>query len=123
MSEDNINAGSAMLSQEIVRMGFHRFPQSEIALVNPALWPQIAPLLFAAGYPFRAMQSAHVPPGEVWFVDISQNLLGRIVGVAIAPGGVKARVTQDDSLDFIDNEADQAKVGKQEKRRKKDSLL
>jgi len=122
MSQDDINANAAILSQEIVRKGFHRFPQSGIALVNPALWPQIAPLLFGAGYPFRAMQSTHVPPGEVWFVDISQNLLGRIVGLAIS-SGTKAHVTQDDSLDFIDNEADQAKVGKQEKRRKKDSLL
>jgi hypothetical protein len=120
---ENINANGAILSQEMVRMGFHRFPQSEIAMVAPDVWPQVAPILFATGYPFRAEQSALVPSGEVWFVDVGRMQLGRIVNVAVAPPAVHAHVTQDDSLDSVDVESNDPKVQKQKKRRVKDKLL
>ncbi|MBA0089162.1 MAG: hypothetical protein HRJ53_29580 [Acidobacteria bacterium Pan2503] len=81
---ENINANGVALTQEMVRMGFHKFPQSEIALVAPDVWPQVAPILFAAGYPFQAQQSALVPSGEVWFIDLAGSQLGRIVNVAVS---------------------------------------
>jgi hypothetical protein len=123
MSEgENINANGAILSQEMVRMGFHRFPQSEIAMVAPDVWPQVAGILIAAGYPFAAHEDVNVPSGEVWFVNTKYQQLGRIVNVGVAPGPT-AHVTQDDKLDFVDVESDDPKVKKQKQRRVKDKLL
>jgi hypothetical protein len=121
MSQDNINANGAVLSQDMVRKGFHRFPQSEIALVAPDVWPQVAPLLIAVGYPFSAREDPMVPSGEVWLVNIAGLQLGRIVNVAVAPP--VAHVTQNDALDFVDDEGNQPKVKKQKDRREKDALL
>jgi hypothetical protein len=125
MSTGNINANGAVLSQDMIRAGFFRFPQSEIAEVGAPLWPQIAPLQIAANYPFKAAQKPGVPFGEVWFVDKNGQLLGRIVnvGIHVGPTAVGGVVTQDDSLNFEDNEDQQGKVRRQVDRRIKDALL
>lgn len=78
---ENINANGMILSQDLIRQGFRLFPQVEQAWVNPAQWPQIAPLQISAGYPFTALESDVVPSGQVWFVGKGE-LLGRIVNVA-----------------------------------------
>lgn len=81
---ENINANGAPLTADMVRGGFHKFPQSILALVAPDVWPQILPLEIAAAYPFSAEESDVVPSGEVWFVDKTFAQLGRIVNVSIA---------------------------------------
>jgi hypothetical protein len=121
---ENINANGAPLTQDMVRKGFVRFPQTDIAWVNYRLWPQIAPLQIAHDYPFKAMLSTVVPNKEVWFVDKNGTLLGRLVNVlntAVPPP--TPLETQDDSLDFVDDESDQGKVKRQKDRRIKDRLL
>ena len=80
---ENINANGMPLTADMVRGGFHRFPQTTFAEVSPDLWPQIAPLEIAEGYPFAAEENEIVPPGEVWFVDGNRNLLGRIINVSV----------------------------------------
>ena len=117
---ENINANGALLSQDMVRMGFHRFPQTEIAEVSPPLWPQIQPLQIAEGYPFKAVENVTVPPGEVWFVDKNKNLLGRIINLAVTP---PVAVTQDDSLEFTVEQENEKKTARQRDRREKDKLL
>lgn len=83
-----INANGAMLTADMVRAGFHKFPQSDVVLVGPDLWPQIAPLEIAAGYPFKADQDDTVPPGELWYIGgpdpadaEATELLGRIINI------------------------------------------
>jgi hypothetical protein len=78
---ENINANGSVLTAEMVRGAFHRFPQSEIAWVSREQWPQIAPILFMQGVPFRAGQNEAVPAGEVWLVGTTGELLGRIVNI------------------------------------------
>ena len=118
---ENINANGALLTQDMVRMGFHRFPQSEIAQVGSELWPQIAPLWMAQGYPFQAVENPDVPPGEVWFEDRAKTLFGRIVNLKVDAAPVA--VTQNDAMNFIDEESKAEKVKKQRERRVKDKLL
>jgi len=118
---ENLNANGAILSQEIVRMGFHRFPQSEIAQVGSELWPQIAPLLMAQGYPFQAVENPDIPPGEVWFEDRAKTLLGRIINLKVDAAPLV--ITQNDAMNFIDEETKPDKVKKQRERRVKDKLL
>jgi hypothetical protein len=69
------------LSADMVRGGFQKFPQSEAAWVSPAVWPQIAPIEIATGYPFKAFENSLVPPGELWFVGANDVLLGRIINI------------------------------------------
>jgi hypothetical protein len=78
---ENINANGMVLSSAIVRQGFLAFPQTIVAAVNPAQWPQIAPLQIVEGYPFKALKSDAVPSGQVWFIGTAGELLGRIVNV------------------------------------------
>jgi hypothetical protein len=78
---ENINANGSVLSPDMIRGAFHRFPQSEMAWVNPAQWPEVAPILFMEGVPFRAGQNPVVPFGEVWFVGTTGDVLGRIVNL------------------------------------------
>lgn len=78
---ENINANGSVLTADIVRAGFFKFPQSVEAWLNPAQWPEVAPIQIAAGYPFAARQMATVPAGQVWFVGVNKELLGRIVNV------------------------------------------
>jgi hypothetical protein len=80
-ASENINANGSVLSPDLVRWGFFRFPQSEVAWLNPAEWEQIAPMLFGHDYPFTAQRSEAVPAGEVWFIGSTGELLGRIVNV------------------------------------------
>lgn len=116
-----INANGAILSQAMVRAGFHRFPQSVIAELNPELWAQVAPLEIASDYPFKARKSTVVPPGEVWFVDGNKNLLGRIINLVRTD--TKSVRTHDDDVDFIAEEENPAKTERQRERRLKDKLL
>ena len=51
---ENINANGAPLTEDMVRAGFFRFPQSQVAWVATNVWPQIAAIQIAPGYPFRA---------------------------------------------------------------------
>jgi len=73
--------------------------------------------------PLVVYVDANVPVTEVWYQDSTNNLLGRIVnlGAPIAPP--VAHVTQNDALDFKDDEGNQPKVKKQKDRREKDALL
>lgn len=121
---ENINANGAILSQDMIRAGFHRFPQTELAQVGPALWPQVKAMQIAPDYPFAVRETPGLPFGEVWFVDGNGVQLGRIVNVHVGVGPTAAGlVTQDDTLNFVDDEADQAKVQRQRDRRVKDALL
>ena len=125
---ENINANSALLSQDMIRKGFFRFPQSEIAEVGPALWPQVKEIQIAAGYPFKVVEVPGLPFGEVWFVNKTGTVLGRIVHVAIEVGPTAVTgntVTQNDALNFEDDEyqGDQDKTKQQRDRRSKDGLL
>lgn len=121
---ENINANGAYLTQDMIRAGFHRFPQTVLAKVGPALWPQVKALQIAPDYPFKAALAAGIPFGEVWFVDVAGTQLGRIVNVHISVGPTAVgMVTQDDALDFVDDESNETKVKRQRDRRIKDALL
>lgn len=83
-----INANGAALTADMVRGGFNKFPQSDVVLVPPSLWPQIAPLEIASGYPFTANEDDTVPAGELWYIGEenppdanSVKLLGRIINI------------------------------------------
>lgn len=87
---ENINANGSVLTADMIRGGFNKFPQSDVVLVGPELWPQIAPLQIAAGYPFKADQDDTVPPGELWYIGDenpegpeSTKLLGRIINIGL----------------------------------------
>jgi len=122
MSEDNINENGAVLSADMTRKGFHRFPQSDRIRISKTLYDQIARVPWLSG-PLVVYVDANVPVTEVWYQDSTNNLLGRIVnlGAPIAPP--VAHVTQNDALDFKDDEGNQPKVKKQKDRREKDALL
>jgi hypothetical protein len=81
---ENINANGSLLTTAIVRTGFRLFPQTTVAAVNPAQWPQIAPIQIVEGYPFKAFESEAVPSGQVWFIGTAGELLGRIINVGTA---------------------------------------
>jgi len=119
---ENINANGAPLTEDMVRAGFFRFPQSQVAWVAANVWPQIAAIQIAPGYPFRAEEHTELPPGEVWFVGADGAQLGRIVNVA-ASAAPAPMVSQDDSLDHVDEEEKPEKTKKQKDRRIKDSLI
>lgn len=87
-----INANGAPLTADMIRGGFNKFPQSEVVLVPPSMWAQIAPLEIAAGYPFTANEDDTVPDGELWYIGPSAALvtnppspdtaiLGRIINI------------------------------------------
>ena len=95
---ENINANGQLLTADLVRFCFHRFPQSTHALVARNVWSQIAPLQIMRDYPFKAVESDIVPPGEIWFADPDENLLGRIVHIAVPPGPVSALTITSTSL-------------------------
>lgn len=78
---ENINANGAVLTVNMIRGGFQKFPQTVMVYVSPDVWPQIAPIEIAAGYPFAAMEQANVPAGELWYVGTNQQLLGRIINI------------------------------------------
>jgi len=119
---ENINTNGAALTQSMIHAGLTRFPQSITAQVNARQWPVIKDIRFPI-HPFSVEMNAQVPATEVWFVGTGGVLLGRIVNLQ-PPGAVPvAQITQDDSLDFIDEEADPRKVQRQRERRVKDSLL
>ena len=125
---ENINANQAFLTHDMIRNGFFRFPQSEFAEVGPALWPQIAEIQLAEGYPFKVLKMAGVPFGEVWFVNRPGTVLRRIVNVKIIVGPTAVTgntLTQNDALDFQDQEYEgqQGKTTQQLQRRLKDGNL
>jgi hypothetical protein len=117
---ENINANGAVLSQAMIRAGFNRFPQSFVARVNARLYPQLVPYTILQPQIFQVLNDPAVPAHEVWFTGADGAVLGRIVNLSV---GTPTSVTQDDSLDFDDNENDQAKVKRQRDRRIKDALL
>ena len=119
---ENINANGAMLTEDMVRAGFFRFPQSVFAAVASDVYPQVAAIQIGYGYPFRVEESTLVPAGEVWFEGTDGRLLGRIVNVA-ASASPAPMVSQDDSLDHVDEEEKPEKTKKQKDRRIKDSLI
>ena len=119
---ENINANGALLSEDMVRAGFFRFPQSQVAWVAANVWPQVAAIQIAPDYPFRAEEHTELPPGEVWFIGADGAQLGRIVNVA-ASAAPAPMVSQDDSLDHLDEEEKPEKTKKQKDRRIKDSLI
>jgi hypothetical protein len=82
---ENINANGAGLNQSMIRVGFTQFPQTQSVQLNPAQWNQIAPILIAEGYPFKAFESADVPAGQMWFRGATGELLGRIINIGNAP--------------------------------------
>lgn len=118
---ENINANKATLSQGMIHAGLKKFPQTITAQVSVTAWPAIKDIQFSLN-PYHAGINPAVPPTEVWFVGTGGVLLGRIVNLAHPPGGGPL-ITQDDSLDFVDDEADQPKVFRQRDRRVKDALL
>lgn len=87
-----INANGAPLTADMIRGGFHKFPQSDVVLVGPDLWPLIAPLQIAEAYPFEADEDDTVPAGELWYIGgpdpsgpEATELLGRIVNIGTPP--------------------------------------
>lgn len=85
-----INANGEPLTADMIRGGFNKFPQSDVVLVSPDVWPQIAPLEIAAAYPFKAEQDDTVPPGELWYIGgpdpagpEATELLGRIINIGV----------------------------------------
>lgn len=83
-----INANGMKLTADMIRGGFNKFPQSDVVLVPPSMWPEIAPLQIAAGYPFTANEDDTVPAGELWYIGgpdpdgpESSKLLGRIINI------------------------------------------
>lgn len=87
---ENINANGAKLTADMIRGGFHKFPQSDVVLVSPDVWPQIEPLQIASPYPFKAERDDTVPPGELWYIGgpdpagpEATELLGRIINIGI----------------------------------------
>ena len=117
---ENINANGSILTQAMIRAGFNRFPQSFVARVNARLFPQLTPVTVLQPKIFQVVSDATVPQHEVWFVGASGALVGRIVNLAV---GQPTQVTQDDTLDFEDNENQPQKVRRQRQRRVSDSLL
>lgn len=85
-SAENINVNGSMITASILRIGFRQFPQSIEAWVPPALWPQIAPIQIAEGYPFRVFEMGSIPTDEIWFVGTRGEVLGRVVNIAATPG-------------------------------------
>ena len=125
---ENINANGAFLTHDMLRKGFFRFPQTEFAEVGPALWPQIAAIEIADGYPFKVLKMPGIHFGEVLFVNKFGTVLGRIVnvGIIVGPTAVSGdTVTQNDALDFDDDEykGQKPKTVDQQHRRLKDGLL
>ena len=87
---ENINACGAKLTLEMVRLGFFKFPQSDVVLVSPNVWPQVQELQILPGYPFTANEDDTVPPSELWYIGEanpgspeSTNLLGRIINIGV----------------------------------------
>jgi hypothetical protein len=119
---ENINANGALLTEDMIRAGFFRFPQSVTAKVNPGLWMQIISIQLAPNYPFAAERDPQVPAGEVWFIGADGAQLGRIINLTGIPV-VNPLQTQDDSVDFVDDEHNPQKIKKQKDRRIKDALL
>lgn len=85
-----INANGAVLTADMIRQGFHKFPQSDVVLVSPNVWPQIAPIQIAAAYPFTAEEDDVVPPNELWYIGgpdpagpEATELLGRIINIGL----------------------------------------
>jgi len=117
----NVNANHATLTESMIHAGLSRFPQSMIAQVNARQWPVIQGILFPLN-PFKVEMNSAVPVTEVWFVGTGGVLLGRIVNL-LPPGQAVPQVTQDDSLDFIDEETDPQRIQRQRERRVKDALL
>lgn len=79
---ENINANGAPLTADMIRQGFFKFPQTSQVIVSHSVWPQIAPIEIAIGYPFRAVEGDNsVPAGELWYMDGQFNLLGRIINI------------------------------------------
>ena len=121
---ENINANGAALSQNMIRAGFFRFPQTVAAWIGPALWTQVSTIQILKDYPFVALEKPGMPFGEVWFVDANGTQLGRIVNVHVAVGPTAVTViTSDDGINFVDDESDPQKVQRQRERRSKDALL
>lgn len=92
---ENINANGSVLTADMIRGGFHKFPQSDTVLVGPEIWPQIAPLQIAADYPFTANEDDTVPPGELWYIGgpdpagpEATELLGRIINIGMPTGSI-----------------------------------
>ena len=80
---ENINANGGVLTAAMVREGFFRFPQTVLVKISPSYFAAIAPIQIAAGYPFNAMSAAEIPPGQLWFLGQSNELLGRIVNIGL----------------------------------------
>lgn len=90
-----INVNGKPLTADMIRGGFNKFPQSDVVLVSPSVWPQIAPLQIAAGYPFKADRDDTVPAGELWYIGNenpegpeSTKLLGRIINIGQPTGSI-----------------------------------
>lgn len=105
----------------MIHAGLKKFPQTITAQVSAIWWPAIKDMHFPLN-PYNAEIDSRVPATEVWFVGTGGVLLGRIVNLAIG-GAVGPHVTQDDTVDFMDDETDQAKLLRQRDRRVKDALL
>jgi hypothetical protein len=82
MAGENINANGTLLTEEMVRKGFFRFPHSVEAHIASPLYAKVAGMQLPFAYPFTVVENNHVPYSEVWYLDEYKKLVGRIVNVA-----------------------------------------
>jgi len=82
MAGENINANGTLLTEEMVRKGFFRFPHSVEAHIASPLYAKVAGIQISFAYPFTVVENNHVPYSEVWYLDEYKKLVGRIVNVA-----------------------------------------
>ncbi|MBA0088352.1 MAG: hypothetical protein HRJ53_25485 [Acidobacteria bacterium Pan2503] len=81
---ENLNANGAVLTEDMVRKGFFRFPQSVEAHLPSAQYAHVGNIQMGFAYPFTVIESDAVPFDEVWYVDDHKALVGRIVNVALS---------------------------------------